>query len=323
MDIPYEKAPGKVEMAPKLNEIKKQAQGVSAPTSPETTLNFGSVYLYDPIGFLNRFADIDNKSDAEVYEIVDTNYAYLLDMANDYNSGRQLTMTEMECAAAIGRILTNCKILLQLNNVIRSKGIDCNRTIYLNKLFITYLNSNNRNPLTESLMLEIGGVINAAIMNPLLGRGLSDKYVALMCIARNSSYDDILNVKMVNYTMFKTEDTSAFTLQSIVDVYQFLFNTSVTRLFEGTVFDVYAKEFLTSSSLQQQEIYGLQSMAVLEILNSMPMQSIGAVLYAFITDSHLQNGLRRPVRFDVSCLSADYARILEVVSQMAIQGVYA
>ena len=109
-----------------------------------------------------------------------------------------------------------------------------------------------------------------------------------------------------------------FTEQMVVDVYQNLFN-KVSQLFEATMLDVIdtTEEWYTEDI---DERYSLITLAVLDILNSLPSDAIRRVLEDYVRVYHVSY-IGKETRCNLRSLSSDYERIRVIVEDMISQGI--
>lgn len=272
---------------------------------------------------LERFKDIDNMSDDDLYNLINMSYYYILEASSEIkvNSSNNEDLSKNQFYMAIMSLFNNIRFITILTNILKSNNnLDSTHRIYMNRIIYNYftLPPEHKNMVVERLMLDLSMTVNSYAITTLLGIGLDINLACLIAVSRFSSMDDSICVKRVNLDLFNSSNPN-ITLQTVVDIYQRLFNTCVCKLFEGIMFDAYSQAELEQATEVQRNIYSLQGLAVLELLMAMPSFSIRVILESYYSD--YINLKHPPVRFSMK-LSNDYYRINEVVDIMALQGIY-
>lgn len=327
-DIPYSKDPRKQKASLDFTNIFKEAKLESErmrkmEQQQVTTLEYGSLanpYVYNMEGFVNRFSNIDSMSDSDLAVLVHQNYTTILDAINNMPPESQ-DVNNPYYVSLVG-LFTNMRFVTILCNILRNEkqllGLD--RTIYLNRIIYNYTTVPAKKDITiERLLIDLGDIINADDLPILLQIGLPRNIASKIAVARRSSKNEEICIKRVNLIIYNTGDLSIMNEQMIVDIYQYLFNNSVSSLFNGIMFDVYSKQDLNNATEDQREIYSLCVTAVLELLKNMPTASIRMVLSSY-SMAFINNP--RPVRCSLN-LSNDYYRINEVIDYLEKnEGIY-
>ena len=107
-------------------------------------------------------------------------------------------------------------------------------------------------------------------------------------------------------------------LNLMVMKYQNLF-TKVSQLFEATMLDVIDPTEQWSTE-EIDERYSLITLAVLDILNSLPSDAIRRVLDDYVKIYHISY-LGKETRCNLRSLSSDYERIRNIAESMTAQGI--
>ena len=94
--------------------------------------------------------------------------------------------------------------------------------------------------------------------------------------------------------------------QTIVNIYDILFQ-KVTFLFEGVMIDIRDKSLLSEN---EKEVYGLEALAVLDIVEQMPMDFIEQVLDSYYNDLSMVYSDITPRFSLLSIAQSDYPRII-------------
>lgn len=249
---------------------------------------------------------INNYSDEELYTLVLNNLRGLL-----------LNIFERKDQRYIKMIISDrfLKVLIQ---VVSNIEIDYLNKIYLNKLCYDYitLDEHSKNPMINDMIYHLARIINKKHIPLLIGAGIPERIACYIVLSRFSSNDEFLNITRMNFVILTA--TINFTEQMIVDVYQNLFER-VSQLFEATMFDVIDsdEEWYTE---EIDERYSLITLAILDILNSLPSDAIRRVLNDYVS-VYYTSYIGRETRCDLRCLSADYQRIRDIVEDMMANGV--
>lgn len=317
--IPYvvdtRKDPAHLDMSGIEEGVKKMEQNRQPPNY--TVLNpLPDQYQYDMNNFIERFAKIDSMSDSELSNLIQTTYISVLGAINSLSKTSGMNINNPYYVSLVG-LFTNQRYICILSNIVRNTKLGTEQRVTLNRIIYNYITvpSEKKDSVIEKLLIDLADNINADILPTLIGIGLPKDLASIVAISSNSSMDDFINVKRVNLCIFNCGDTHLMTLQRIVDIYQNIFNKSVTTLFEGIMFDVYSEGDLKNATESQREIYSLQVTAVLEMINQMPSNSIRMILSSYYWDS-MPYGVRMAVRSSISNLSNDYWRINEVLEVM-------
>lgn len=259
-------------------------------------------------GLLDMIIDngtINNYSDQELYDLLSNNLRGLL-----------LNIFERKDQRYIKMIISDrfLKILIQVVNNIE---IDYMNMIYLNKLCYDYLtlDDNSKNSIINDLIYHLAKITNKKYIPILIGLGIPEKISCYIVLSRFSTNNEFVNVERMNFVIMTSN--IEFTEQMIVDVYQNLFDR-VTQLFEATMLDV----LNTNEEWYTEEIderYSLITLAVLDILNSLPSDAIRRVLndYRIV---YYTSYAGNETRCDLRCLSGDYERIRVIVEDMNSKG---
>lgn len=249
---------------------------------------------------------INNYSDAELYTLVSNNLRGLL-----------LNIFERKDQRYIKMIISD-RFLRVLIQVVSNIEVDYMNKIYLNKLCYDYLtlDDESKNPIINDLIYHLAKITNKKHIPILVGCGIPEKIACYIVLSRFSTNNEFLNVTRMNFVIMTAN--IYFTEQMIVDVYQNLFE-KVSQLFEATMLDVIDtnEEWYTEDI---DERYSLITLALLDILNSLPSDAIQRVLNDYVSVYHTSYA-GRETRCDLRCLSGDFERIRNIVEEMIANGV--
>lgn len=249
---------------------------------------------------------LNNYSDQELYDLLSNNLRGLL-----------LSIFERKDQRYIKMIISDrfLRILIQVVNNIE---IDYMNRVYLNKLCYDYLtlDDDSKNSIISDLIYHLAKITNKKYIPILIGLGIPEKISCYIVLSRFSTNNEFVNVKRMNFVIMTANIN--FTEQMIVDVYQNLFDR-VTQLFEATMLDVFDtnEEWYTD---EIDERYSLITLAVLDILNSLPTDAIRRVLEDYRMVYHTSYS-GQSTRCDLRCLSGDHGRIRDIVEHMNTNGI--
>lgn len=295
----------------KLN-INLENKILDTPQRPIQT-NTGSVNIAENPNLNKGLLDtiinngtINNYSDDELYVLISNNLRGLL-----------LNIFERKDQRYIKMIISD-RFLRVLIQVISNIDVDYLNKIYLNKLCYDYLTLDEeyKNPVINDMIFHLAKMTNKKHIPILIGAGIPEKIACYIVLSRYSSNDEFLNITRMNFVILTA--TTNFTEQMIVDVYQNLFDR-VSQLFEATMLDVIDtdEEWYTE---EIDERYSLITLAILDILNSLPSDAIRRVLNDYVSVYHTSY-CGRETRCDLRCLSGDYERIRNIVEDLIANGV--
>lgn len=249
---------------------------------------------------------INNYSDGELYTLLSSNLRGFL-----------LNIFERKDQRYIKMIISD-KFLRVLIQVVANNEIDYMNTIYLNKLCYDYLTLDDdfKNSVITNLIYKLAKCTNKKYIPLLIGVGIPETIASYITLARFSTNDEFVNVTRMNFVIMTVNVN--FTEQMIVDVYQNLFDR-VSMLFEATMLDVpdTTEEWYTDDI---DERYSLITLAVLDILNSLPSDAIRRVLDDYVSVYHTSY-FGKETRCSLRSLSGDYERIRNIAENMISQGI--
>ena len=146
---------------------------------------------------------------------------------------------------------------------------------------------------------------------------LPENIATLLALARYSSDKDIVNVRRLN-SVIMSQPVTTMTEQMIVDIYLALFER-VLPLFIGVMLDVISPQMLNENT---SEIYGTISLAILDIMNELPIADIKRGLTIFSETKRIQYS-NYPLRFNIESFAPDdYPRIYTALMELHQEGTY-
>lgn len=249
---------------------------------------------------------INNYSDQDLYYLVSNNLRGLLLNIFEHKDQRYIKM------------IISDRFLRVLIQVVTNIEVDYMNKIYLNKLCYDYLtlDEESKNPMINDMIYHLAKITNKKHIPLLIGAGIPEKIACYIVLSRFSTNNEFLNVTRMNFVIMTANID--FTEQMIVDVYQNLFD-KVSELFEATMLDVIdtTEEWYTE---EIDERYSLITLAVLDILNSLPSDAIQRVLNDYVSVYYTSYS-GRETRCDLRCLSEDFIRIRNIAEAMIANGV--
>lgn len=265
-------------------------------------------------------------SDEELYNIIHQSYKDVLRCIVDLNIHDYL------------QYCTTPKFITVLQQILQSlKDVDHDTRRYCNNIAYDYITMPPECKTSEystvaDMMMKLSQIVNKETIRRLISIGLTEEIAGYIALSRYSTSNESTNIMRVNFILcmnvqsyynLNHDKDKVNAEQLIVNIFQELYD-HLSILFESTMFDVYdmEAEWMTDNTM---EMYGIISMAVLDILNTMPLELIETVLKNYSTDyiavKEKKNG-SCPTRFSMRSLSEDFSRINLVVESLRNQGVY-
>ena len=249
--------------------------------------------------------NIESVSDSYLYEVIKSSYKDILNGIVERKDKTYLAT------------FTTPKFLTILNQVMNFVQIEHDERMACNKLAYDYLTLSHSDDYIRTLLFTLSKTVNKYYIPGLIGIGLPEDLASYLVLARFSSHDDIVNTKRVNFIIMN-KPSNMMTEQRIVDIYSKLFD-SVTSLFEGTMFDYLndEEEWVTE---EIELVFSTISLAVLDVLHSLPTNMIIKVLESYDIDNRLLHS-DEPKRFSVRSISGEYYKIHNAIEFLEQKGV--
>lgn len=291
-----------IDLESKIKNNQTPSPYGTATINIDNNPNINSAMLSDMIsvGNINLYGDND------LYALIANNLRALLLNIFDKKDQRYIKMIVSE------------RFLIALIRVVSDIKIDIMDKTYINKLCYDYitLDDKDKNPIISDLIYKLAKVANKEHIPILIGAGIPETVACYITLSRFSSNNEFLNIRRMNFIILTS--TVNFTEQMIVNVYQILFD-KVTELFEATMLDVLdtTEQWYTEDI---DERYSLITLALLDILNSLPSDAIGRVLNDYVNVYYMSYA-GKETRCDLRCLSGDYERIRNIAEDMVARGI--
>lgn len=202
--------------------------------------------------------------------------------------------------------------------------------VRLNTMCYHYITipKDKQNYRVVSRMMEVSNIINRHNLPRLLGLGLSSNLASILLIARYSDIDLNVCVKRVNFIII-TQPKELMSERMIEEILKILYNVldDMVRIFPPIMMDIlpdYDENNPNTLWISEdiQEVNSTLNLALLNILDNLPTQTIRSVLLNY-TEAMNMVYKNYQVRFSLRCLSEDYYRINNVINEMALnEGIY-
>lgn len=270
------------------------------------TLDLSSNMMLNPSILWNKLSNIDTLDDKELFDILKGYYEMIL---NEIFVSKDQKFVNL---------FTNPKFISAMTQVLYNIQLPDTQKRRLNKMAYDYLAlKTDKDDYIQSLLMGMCKTVNRDIIPKLCGIGLPESIAALLAMARFSSDKDIYNVRRLNRILMNQPE-EMMTEQMIVNIYLALFD-HILPLFEGVMLDVVSPQTMSPS---QAEIYGLISLAILDLMNELPTLSIKQGILKFIEDKNILYPDSH-IRFNLEACSAnDYPKFLTAIDMLKSEGVY-
>ena len=202
--------------------------------------------------------------------------------------------------------------------------------VRLNTMCYHYITipKDKQNYRVVSRMMEVSNIINRHNLPRLLGLGLSSNLASILLIARYSDIDLNVCVKRVNFIII-TQPKELMSERMIEEILKILYNVldDMVRIFPPIMMDIlpdYDENNPNTLWISEdiQEVNSTLNLALLNILDNLPTQTIRSVLLNYMEAMNMVYK-NYQVRFSLRCLSEDYYRINNVINEMALnEGIY-
>lgn len=285
-----------------------------AEDTGSVTIDFSANVLLTNDMLADKIKSLDNLSDQDIYILVRDYYDTILtDIFESKDNNKKSDFIDL---------FMQPKFIIALTQVmynIPPENITSQTKRRLNKMSFDYLmiDENDRDKYISGLLMALSKTVNRDKIPRLCTIPLPEDMASLLALARYSSEKEVLNVKRLNKVLMSQPLTS-LSEQKIVDIYLALFE-HVLPLFTGVLLDVVSPQNMNSNS---SEIYGLITLAMLDIMNELPIVDIKTGLVRFEETRQIWYP-DSPLRLNLeSCSEEDYPRVLCAIDQLKTEGVY-
>lgn len=256
---------------------------------------------YELSGIVNKINNINNLDEKEMKDIICRQHQMILNY--------DLFLMSNETRAQAQILFTSKKFLKCFLDVIRTLKITQHEKICINKLAYDYYILPDKDNEISELLYHICSDVNGSEVI-MLSSIIGITEAKVLSMIHNSSFKEEKCIHRVNTYIMKCDiDLS---VKNIINIYCYLFNR-FSNLFIYTMLE--SKPQYTTEA--ESERFDRMSIALLEILNSLPSTDILTVLkdYEFTLNMVKQN---ITVRFALRS-AANFDRIINVITENAIQ----
>ena len=282
---------------------------VAKNNADTVNLALDSVVLYSTTELATAFASIEAMDDYQVYSLVKQYYEIMLDDIFEKK--------ELKQESPFTKLFTIPRFIITLTQVMYTISPDSSVRRRLNKMSYDYLvlSNHDKDKYVETLLMS--KTVNRDRIPKLCALNISEDFSSLLALARYSSENETLNVKRLNKVLM-AQPESLLSEQLLVDIYINLFD-HVLPLFTGVMLDVQSPHNMNENASQ---IYALISLAILDIMEALPMDDIQRGLKMFIEDKQMRYP-DSPTRINLeACSSSDYPRLLTAIDLLKEKGIY-
>lgn len=276
------------------------------PRQKPITLDLASNMALNPTLLWNKLEQIDFIDDKDLFNLLKGYFTDILDEIFDSKNQKFVGL------------FTNPKFISALTQVLYNTELPEKYKRRTNKMTYDYLVlRDNKDSYVEELLMAMAKTANRDKIPKLCALGIPESVASLLVMSRYSSEKEIVNVRRLNHILM-SQPVATMTEQKIVDIYLALFN-HILPLFEGVMLDVVSPQ---NMSPDEAEIYGIITLAALDLMNELPLASIKHGLQLFIDDKRIlypDNHLRLNLE---SCSPHDYPRLLTAIDLLKNDGVY-
>lgn len=257
---------------------------------------------YELEGIVNKIKNINSFDQREIKDIIIRQHSMILNYDNflSSNSKRELALS----------LFTDRKFLSCFLDVIRLLELTNHEKICMNKIAYDYYRLDIKDEEISTLLYQLTTEVNSKEVLALSGIiGIAD--ARILAMIRNSSFKEEKVVHRINAFLVKYNKVE-LSLVQIVNIYCYLFNR-ITALFVQTMMEPKPSNLLPYEEKNFDKI----SIAMLELLNSMPSGQIKLVLQSYAhTLSLIQ--VNTTVRFAIKT-AVQYDRIIRLVKEVEIE----
>lgn len=277
------------------------------------TLDFSSNILLDEDTLFNKIKhSIIEQLDLDTYQLVKEYYELIMDdIFKKKDQGKASNFTQLFTVPKFIQIITQVMYECRPSDMTRRR---------INKMSYDYLvkKDHDRDQQVGSLLMSLSKTVNARERSKLCATiNISRDLASLLTLARYSSEKETINVKRVNRVLMN-QPLKTINEQMVVDIYLALFD-HMLPLFTGVMLDVMPVQTLPKDAA---EIYGLITLAILDLMNELPITDIKKGLTLFNEDRNMQYQ-DCPLRLNLeSCSQVDYPRLIGAIDALKREGIY-
>lgn len=249
-------------------------------------------------------------NDKDAFNLVKNNYKIMLSDIFDKKERKE--------TSNFIKYFTDSKFLSIMTQVMYTETPDEKSKRRLNKMCFDYivLQSKNKDQYIVDLISALSRTINRDIIPILCTIPLSESMAATIALSRYSSEKENINIKRLNKVLMN-QPLGTLDEEKIVNIYLKLFD-HVLPLFTGVMLDVQSPQNMSSDA---EEIYGMITLAMLDIMNELPIGDIKKGLKLFNEDRKILYP-DSPLRMNLKCCSeTDFPRFVRALDELELEGI--
>ena len=275
-------------------------------------LDYSSMVQLTPDTLYTKMQNsFSSMSDKDAFKLVKDNYKLILSDIFDKKERKEVSK--------FIPYFTNSRFLSIMTQVMYTETPDEKSKRRLNKMCYDYivLQSKDKDQYIVSLISALSRTINRDIIPMLCTIPLSEDMAATIALSRYSSEKENINIKRLNKVLMN-QPLELLTEERIVNIYLKLFD-HVLPLFTGVMLDVSSPQNMSSDA---EEIYGMITLAMLDIMNELPIADIKKGLKLFSDDRKIlypDSSLRMNLK---CCSETDFPRFVRAIDELEAEGIY-
>lgn len=249
-------------------------------------------------------------NDKDAFNLVKNNYKIMLSDIFDKKERKE--------TSNFIKYFTDSRFLSIMTQVMYTEAPDEKSKRRLNKMCFDYivLQSKNKDQYIVDLISALSRTINRDIIPILCTIPLSESMAATIALSRYSSEKENINIKRLNKVLMN-QPLGTLDEEKIVNIYLKLFD-HVLPLFTGVMLDVQSPQNMSSDA---EEIYGMITLAMLDIMNELPIGDIKKGLKLFNEDRKILYP-DSPLRMNLKCCSeTDFPRFVRALDELELEGI--
>lgn len=249
-------------------------------------------------------------NDRDAFNLVKNNYKIILSDIFDKKERKE--------TSNFIKYFTDSRFLSIMTQVMYTETPDEKSKRRLNKMCFDYivLQSKNKDQYIVDLISALSRTINRDIIPVLCTIPLSESMAATIALSRYSSEKENINIKRLNKVLMN-QPLETLNEEKIVNIYLKLFD-HVLPLFTGVMLDVQSPQNMSSDA---EEIYGMITLAMLDIMNELPIGDIKKGLKLFNEDRKILYP-DSPLRMNLKCCSeTDFPRFVRALDELELEGI--
>ena len=249
-------------------------------------------------------------NDKDAFNLVKNNYKIMLSDIFDKKERKE--------TSNFIKYFTDSRFLSIMTQVMYTETPDEKSKRRLNKMCFDYivLQSKNKDQYIVDLISALSRTINRDIIPILCTIPLSESMAATIALSRYSSEKENINIKRLNKVLMN-QPLGTLDEEKIVNIYLKLFD-HVLPLFTGVMLDVQSPQNMSSDA---EEIYGMITLAMLDLMNELPIGDIKKGLKLFNEDRKILYP-DSPLRMNLKCCSeTDFPRFVRALDELELEGI--